>query len=88
MKDLTGQKVLMSPKYAKWHLDHPEVYINSSDVFDSEFYEEIMLHMVAVMGEPVPGVIAGTGSQCYWVDYELDGFKASYYVARKDLIFI
>ena len=89
MKDLTGRKVIMGKRYAKWHLDHPEIYVYPHNGRMSHDYEEeTQLHLMCLLGNDIPGIITGLGHDCYHVVYKLAGLTAAYYVDRKDFTLI
>jgi hypothetical protein len=80
-----GDRVQLKISYAKWHLDHPEIYGENSE--SSSFEEETQLHLVCCLGEPVYGKIIRYGNMdCFHVKWRVGNLSATYYVDPKDLI--
>lgn len=86
--NLIGKTVTMGKRYAKWHLDNPDIY-GAADYEYKEFDTESVMHMLCCMGEPVFGVVIEKGSfGCWLIEYEVAGLKTEYYVERKDFTII
>ncbi len=67
--DLTHKWVEMTPRFARWHINHLDIY-DSPTSGSSEFIEdqdiEIQLFLMCLMGVPVKGVVKGKGSLHAW----------------------
>lgn len=80
--------VRLNPRYARWHLDNPEVYESPSGRVDSEYETETLIHLACCLGEPVYGVVDGVNvcgeEKYYHVYWKLGNLKMDYWVERKD----
>lgn len=77
-----GDRVQLKKSYAKWHLDHPDIYF-FKNVASACFDNDTVIHLACCLGEPVHGEILevdryvgsmlvqfkiGTLSMRYWVE--------------------
>lgn len=74
-------KVQLKQSYAKWLLDHPEIYY-SSVTWDDNYEEEAMVCLTCCLGEKVYGSVKGEGSfpNTYLVHFKVGSFKLNTYV--------
>lgn len=81
---MINQKVKLKSSYAKWHLDHPEIYeINGK--MDELYETDILIHLVCCLGEPVYGRIikaSRTMNKCWLVKWKIGNLSTQYYVER------
>lgn len=81
-------KVKLKPSYAKWHLDHPEIYEFNGEVHEA--YEvETLLHLMCCMGVPVYGKILKESKnipKTYKVKFRVGRLSMSYWVERPNII--
>jgi hypothetical protein len=84
-----GDKVVLNPRYARWHLDHPEVYFFERPTRSqlNLFNIEVQMHLMASMGVPVTGTVTEQGSDedTFGVEFRVAGLKTFYYVDRFDV---
>ncbi len=78
-----GQKVILKPSYAKWHLNHPEIYTNGIS-WDKEYEEETLLHLVCCLGEPVYGKVLRyySDTRTALVKFRVGNITVKYWVER------
>lgn len=82
MGNLIGRKVLLKKSYAKWYLDHPEVYESPTfDAYEDPEYEvETLLHLMCLMDVPIYGKIIYSGCDVWGVEFRQGKYKMFYYV--------
>jgi len=85
MKNLIGKKVQLKKRYAKWHLEHPEIYSLPLGGVDNSYEPETLMHLMCLFDVPVTGVVTGRGHlDCYGVAWKVAGIKSHYYIDPKD----
>ena len=78
---MINKTVRLKPSYAKWYLDHPDVYEAPSGKMDVEYEQHTLLHLTCCLGEPVYGKVIGIGIDgCVLVKWKVGKFTAEYYV--------
>lgn len=85
MKLKNGRIIKLKPSYAKWHLDHPEIYFKPDGTIDKLYVSETLLHLTCCLGEPVYGRVIGESrstKDCWLVKWKIGPFKAEYYVEK------
>lgn len=89
---MLNRKVLLKKNYAKWHLDHPEIYFAGNSPSPHESYDsEMQLHIMSCMGACIYGRVVdkdGHFERTYLVDFSFAGLKMSYWVERKNVEFL
>lgn len=75
--------VRLKPSYAKWHLDHPEIYGRSPIEMDDSYESDTLLHLTCCLGEPIYGIVTKKGnSGCWKINFYIDQYSANYYVEK------
>lgn len=81
-----GDKVILKPRYARWYLDNPEIYlVTSTGVYDEEYDTDIQLCMMSCFGVPITGTIKGEGTNCWRVEFKQGNLRMSSYIDQKNL---
>lgn len=79
---MINQKVQLKPSYAKWHLDHPEIYEVNGHM-DDKYENDTLIHLICCLGEPVYGTIIRKGNDnCWLVKWKVGNLSTQYYVER------
>lgn len=84
-------KVRLKKSYAKWHLEHLDVYFVGGDFnkrCDPSYEGETQLHLVCCLGEPVYGKVLRVNtflnlSSTYLVKFKIGKYKTEYWVEEK-----
>ncbi len=81
-----GDKVQLKPSYAKWYLNHPDIYVNGYDEVDRFYEKETLMHLMCCLGEPIYGVVTKNGSmRCYGVKWKIGNLSAFYFVTKRNV---
>ncbi len=92
MKTLIGRKVRLKQSFAKWHLNHPDIYESARGI-DPCYEEETLIHLACCLGEPILGIVAAhsrhsSNYQTYYIQFTLGRLRMSYWVERKHVEFL
>ncbi len=86
-----GKQVTLRPSYARWHLDHPELYEGGSGV-DECYEEETLIHLICCLGEPVYGTILAERdfeyTWIYEVRFKISNLTMTYWVSARHIRYV
>lgn len=84
-----GTKVRLKESYARWHLDHPDVYWNGVTHTDDCYENETIIHLACCLGEPVHGEVQAIMTHfpfmetTYMVKFKVGRYTMTYWVEKK-----
>ncbi len=82
---MINTKVKLKPTLAKWHLNHPDIFVcDPLHPIPKKYEPELLIHLACCLGEPVYGTVIGNGSSknCWLVKWKIGDLSTQYYVDR------
>lgn len=74
-----GDKVQLKENYAKWYLNHPEVY-ESAKGLDKEYWTETLLHLMCCFKIPIEGRVIDRSDEYFHVEFRHAKLRMDYWV--------